>query len=191
MNLNNMSDSRDIFVFLIMFLGLLRQSEATKLKREHVWVATTEQGIRVLCVWVQSSKTDQGQVGELIILEENLSDVRACPVAWFLRYSRLRSAHPSDWLIVNSLNEDNKAVGNTLPNDRLKSWLGKIKEQPRDWSSHSLRHGGATSAAAMGIGERLLKVHGRWRSDCVRVYIHESLESRLSVSRAIAAYGGQ
>ena len=190
MNQDSLLDSRDMFTFIVMYLGLLRESEAINLRDDHVWFATTDQGVRVLCIWIQSSKTDQEQVGELVILEENLTDVRICPVAWFLRYKSMKAYHPSEWLLVSTTSLANKALKNSLPNDRLKIWMGKIGEQAQDWSSHSLRHGGATSAAAMGIGERLLKVHGRWRSNCVRVYIHDSLESRLSVSRAIAAYQG-
>ena len=48
---------------------------------------------------------------------------------------------------------------------------------------HSLRSGGITSAvrnSSNSIPERLLKIHGRWKSDSAKdMYVEESLENRL------------
>ena len=49
---------------------------------------------------------------------------------------------------------------------------------------HSLRAGGASSAANNGIPDRLFKRHGRWSSENAKDgYIRDRLEDRLSVSR--------
>ena len=49
---------------------------------------------------------------------------------------------------------------------------------------HSLRAGGASSAANNGIPDRLFKRHGRWSSENAKDgYIKDRLEDRLSVSR--------
>ena len=49
---------------------------------------------------------------------------------------------------------------------------------------HSLRAGGASSAANNGIPDRLFKRHGRWSSENAKYgYIKDRLEDRLSVSR--------
>ena len=49
---------------------------------------------------------------------------------------------------------------------------------------HSLRVGGASSAANNGIPDRLFKRHGRWSSENAKDgYIKDRLEHRLSVSR--------
>ena len=49
---------------------------------------------------------------------------------------------------------------------------------------HSLRAGGATAAANMGVNDRLFKKHGRWKSDKVKDgYIHESIETKLIVTK--------
>jgi hypothetical protein len=48
---------------------------------------------------------------------------------------------------------------------------------------HSLRAGGASAAAALGVPDRLVKKHGRWRSDNAKDgYVKESLFNSLSVS---------
>ena len=46
--------------------------------------------------------------------------------------------------------------------------------------THSLRAGGATAAARVGVRERLFKHHGRWRSENAKDgYVEDSLEERL------------
>ena len=48
---------------------------------------------------------------------------------------------------------------------------------------HSLRAGGASAAAAVGMPDRLFKKHGRWMSEsAMDGYVKESLDNQLSVS---------
>ncbi|XP_062583387.1 uncharacterized protein LOC134245140 [Saccostrea cucullata] len=49
---------------------------------------------------------------------------------------------------------------------------------------YSLRSGGATSAAAAGVSDRLFKKHGRWRSDNSKDgYVKENQNEKLSVTK--------
>lgn len=51
---------------------------------------------------------------------------------------------------------------------------------------HSLRSGGATTAANMGIPDRMFKRHGRWLSESAKDgYVKDSLEERLKVSKSL------
>ncbi|XP_044163844.1 uncharacterized protein LOC122948219 [Acropora millepora] len=51
---------------------------------------------------------------------------------------------------------------------------------------HSLRSGGASAAAALGVPDRLFQRHGGWRSEKARNnYVEESLDSLLLVSQSI------
>ena len=54
---------------------------------------------------------------------------------------------------------------------------------------HSLRSGGITAAVRNStnlISERLLKMHGRWKSDSAKDnYVEESLENRLPVTKCL------
>ena len=55
---------------------------------------------------------------------------------------------------------------------------------PKKFGLHSLRSGGASAADNLGVNDRLFKKHGRWKSDKVKdSYVHEDIESKLSVSR--------
>ena len=48
---------------------------------------------------------------------------------------------------------------------------------------HSLRSGGATSAANAGVNDRCWKRHGRWTSDSSKDgYVADSVANRLQVS---------
>ena len=47
-----------------------------------------------------------------------------------------------------------------------------------------MRSGGALATANLGVNDRLFNKHGRWKSDKVNdSYVHEDIESKLSVSR--------
>ena len=55
---------------------------------------------------------------------------------------------------------------------------------PKKLGFHSLRPGGASAAANLGVKGSLFKKHGRWKSDKVKDgYDDEDIESELSVSR--------
>ena len=54
---------------------------------------------------------------------------------------------------------------------------------PKGYGLHSFRSGGASSAAAMGVPERLIRRHGGWRSDAgMTSYLEETLLVLMSVS---------
>ena len=62
--------------------------------------------------------------------------------------------------------------------------LANIALAPKKFGLHSLRSGGASVAANLGVNDRLFKKHGKWKSDKVKdSYIHGGIESKLSVSR--------
>ena len=50
---------------------------------------------------------------------------------------------------------------------------------------HSMRAGGATAAYNAGATEAEIKLHGNWRSDAVKLYIHPNTEQRLKASGAM------
>ena len=64
--------------------------------------------------------------------------------------------------------------------------LKKIGLNPKQFGLHSLRAGGATSAANNSVLYRLFKRHGRWRSENAKDgYVKDDLRSLLSVSLSI------
>ena len=64
--------------------------------------------------------------------------------------------------------------------------LKEIGLNPKQFGLHSLRAGGATSAANNGVPDRLFKRHGRWRSENANDgYVKDDLRSLLSVSLSL------
>ena len=68
-------------------------------------------------------------------------------------------------------------------------FLAKWKElgfDPSQFGLHSLRAGGATTAANAGVPDRLFKRHGRWRSETAKDgYVKDSREVLLSVTKSL------
>ena len=61
--------------------------------------------------------------------------------------------------------------------------LADVGLNPKCYSWHSFRSGGASSAADYGISDRMFKHHGRWHSENAKDgYVKDSLEGRLAVS---------
>ena len=54
----------------------------------------------------------------------------------------------------------------------------------KSYGLHSLRRGGATAAANLGVKDRLFQKHGRWKSEKIKDgYVDEDISSLLLVSK--------
>ena len=183
-------DVRDMFLFLLIFKVMARQSEAVNLRSSDIDVIVLDgkQILRVFFATHEPTKNDPERRGDCILVEESDNPL-TCLVAWYRLYLKLRGCHVSEYVFVSSRDgaqASARRLGSSLPNSRLKVRCRAAGIDEGQYSSHSLRHGGATAASAGGVIERLIKAHGRWKSDCVRVYIHDSLQTKLSVSRAMS-----
>ena len=70
----------------------------------------------------------------------------------------------------------------------IKDALKDVGYDPKDYGLHSLRSSGVTSVVSNdrshNVSERLLKLHGRWKSDEAKdMYILEPQCSRLRVTK--------
>ena len=52
--------------------------------------------------------------------------------------------------------------------DLFKEALRSVGLDPKNFGLHSLRAGGASAAANIGVPDRLFKKHGRWRSETAK-----------------------
>lgn len=78
----------------------------------------------------------------------------------------------------------NKALSYMRMRELFIEAFGPFVSDIRRYGLHSLRAGGATSAANAGIADRSFKRHGRWRSEKAKNgYVKDSLEERLLVSQ--------
>ena len=79
----------------------------------------------------------------------------------------------------------NKLVCYTTITKHLKRLLQKIGED-RDFGTHSIRTGGTSAAANVGLPDRLFKQYGRWLSDIAKdSYVKDSIKDLFFVTRRL------
>jgi len=150
----------------------------------------------VLVVLISSSKTKpQAQKkqrawreGDSVIIGPD-KDERLCPIAWYKRYSAMREkdlGSPSPQApFFYSTASARQPLDSSRFNEIVKRWLGFINVDPTLYGGHSARVGGATAAAKALVDVRLIKRHGRWKSDAVYIYIRDDSYSMLPLQEAL------
>ena len=80
----------------------------------------------------------------------------------------------------------NKSITYTSVREDVLSALKKLELSIEDYVLHSMRPGECTMATHLGIKERFIKKHGRWKSDRVKDgYTHSTLNDLLLVSQIL------
>ena len=166
------------------FFGFLRSSEYCSPQTKKYDTETT------LCfedisykhsniyITIKASKTDPFREGCTICLSPSYASV--CPVTNLLNYM---NQHPlkSGPLFTFS---DQTLLTRRRMNSLLKSAVPSGVKAPV--SSHSLRIGAASTAAAAGLPRWLIQQLGRWTSDCFRTYIQIPNSTFKQVSHKLA-----
>ena len=63
-------------------------------------------------------------------------------------------------------------------------WLEKMGLDRTRFGLHNLRSGGTSAASNASVCDRLIMKHGRWANEKSKnLYIHEKLETKLSVTK--------
>ncbi len=65
----------------------------------------------------------------------------------------------------------------------IKKEIGTLGLDPKDYSSHSLRRGGATALFAGGVPSAAIMRHGRWKSEAFRGYIGIPIQRMAEFSK--------
>jgi site-specific recombinase XerD len=181
---DGLEEVRNIFMIILMTFGMLRESELTQLRTEDVQL---EPNPRRLSIFIRKSKTDQAADGAKVYVAETGNEI--CPVKWFEKFITVRNSeavflfHP-----VGKRSDIKKALSPSTPNFIVKKLLCLIQVEPSKYGSHSCRKGGCTTAVEAGVDLRVVARHGRWKSDSILDYVKDSVETKLSVSRAISAF---
>jgi hypothetical protein len=142
-------------------------------------------------ILIESSKTDIYRQGHTVVIARTNNDT--CPVAMCEKYLlKADIALDSDDFIFRSLSffkskdtyrlcKINKSLSYTRARKLLLEALTQAGFKKK-FGLHSLRSGGVSEAARNRIPERLLKAHGRWKSDIAKDgYIKENMRNRLSL----------
>jgi integrase len=138
----------------VMFYGFLRFSEAANLYREDIHVDSEGN----ITITIRASKTDPLGRGAVCFLKSTETAYR--PFKWL-----------SVFTTMGGMDSENPfLIANRTFNFRFKKLLTKVHGlfgggwNPQDYSSHSMRRGGATAAAQAGVQDAVIQRHGRWKS---------------------------
>ena len=181
----SLSDLRLATACLLSFAGFLHFNELVHLRSCDIRV---QEGWMLL--HLPRSKTDQLRKGDKLLIARTGNPT--CPVAMLECYMRRTQTPWDDQRFLfrpicrSKGKEVLKATGcisYSCLRDLFKKKLEALGMDPRVYGLHSLRAGGATAAANLGVADRLFKRHGRWRSENAKDgYIDDSVELRLGVS---------
>lgn len=190
-NNSDLRSVRTVALLLLSFAGFLRFSELSNIKVKNIKFNNLSMNI-----YIESSKTDVYRRGNEVTIAE--TGGKLCPVSWMKHYLKLAGIQSkSEDYVFRSIRfyksvgkyllcSINKPISYTRARELLLEVLEKVGLNSRDFGLHSLRSGGATAAAEKNVSERLIKIHGRWKSDFSRDnYIKDSVDNKLKVSSSI------
>ena len=157
------------------FFGFMRSGEFTVPSsnsydsKKHLSVADvsvdSHSNPTTVAVKLRVSKTDQFGTGVTIYMGKTSGPI--CPVTAMLQYLAARPAGDGPLFIT--------AQGTPLTKawfvSKVKEILGQAGIDASHYKGHSFRIGAATTAAACGLNDGLIKTLGRWASSAYQVYI--------------------
>ena len=167
---------------LTAFFGFLRVSEYTSSTKHKYDPSSTLLSSDLsltptsASLHIKSSKTDPFRTGVTLRIAAN--DSPLCPISALSAYSQSRNHAPGPLFQFRN--------GSFLTRRDINKLLNTASQGSLHLSSHSLRIGAASSAAAMGCPEWLIQCMGRWSSDCYKDYLRVSSSMIEKTSRHIA-----
>ena len=72
----------------------------------------------------------------------------------------------------------------------LRSLLTRAGVDPKGFTGHSFRRGGASCAFQAGVSGELIQLHGDWKSDAYLKYITVPMQHRLQVTQRMRNFIG-
>ena len=183
----NLTNLRTITMCVLGFMGFFRFSEIANIKCHDVITHSTH-----LAIFIEKSKTDVYRDGCWVYLTK--LDSELCPIKLLDKYIKATNSklHSDKFLFraliktkkTTRLRKANKPISYTRLRELLLKALHDIGLSPKKFGLHSLRSGGATAAANLGVKDRLFKKHGRWKSENIKdSYVQESLQEKLVVTK--------
>lgn len=174
--LPSISDLRSVALCLIGYAGFFfRFSELSQIKACDVKSFPSNAP-----TLPESSKTDHPRDGARIAIAR--SDPLTCPVKALEEYVSAAQIDLSEELpLFSALTSPrskamvrSQGISSSRARELVKDAFRGLIDVSK-LSVHSLRAGGATSEANVGIPDRLLKGHGRWASEIAKAIIHRCM----------------
>ena len=179
-------DIRDVCFCLVAFAGFLRFNELCNIKWSDIVFKDT-----YFALYIPRSKTDQYGSGATRVIARTGNPT--CPFDMLCRYAKMSgdSLDSTEFVFRSLYKRKNGAhalrSGSRLSYSRARElFILKFKAIGLDtklYGLHSLRIGGASAAANNDLPDRVIKKHGRWKSEHAKdVYCREDIQHQLLVT---------
>ena len=119
----------------------------------------------MIAVTLRYSKTDQFGAGTTVHLGRTATSI--CPVSALFNYLAVRPPGEGHLFIT----QEGTPLTKALFMQRVKAALSQAGMDTSWYKGHSFRIGAATTAAAVGMNEGLIKTLGQWNSSAYQTYI--------------------
>ncbi len=143
----------------LAFFGVLRAGELTVLALDEPGEPT------ILRVKIKASKTDPFRKGIFLFIGKNGSDL--CPVTAMANYLLVRGKEQGPLFLF----ADSRYLTRQRFVAAVRDALGKTGVECSRYYGHSFRIGAATTAAARGMEDSIIKTLGRWKSLAYLEYV--------------------
>ncbi len=129
---------------------------------------------------IKASKMDPFRVGVSIYLGRTGNLL--CPVSALAAYLAARGGEPGPFFKF----ANNRPLSRDLLVKHLREALKLAGIDATKYSGHSFRSGAATTAAAAGLEDSLIKTLGRWQSSAYLLYVRIPREKLATLSHALS-----
>ena len=136
-----------------------------------------DSALRYASLHLDASKTDPFRTGVDVII--------AAPIALSAIRTYVSLCSPAGVLATSPLFhfDDGQPVTRRWLMDRVDELLRSTHHDPRAYSSHSFRKGGAVSLQQQGVEDSIIRRTGRWRSDAFNLYVrHVPMDSLVAAN---------
>lgn len=181
----SLADLQIAAMIALGFYGFLRWDDLSRITPKHLEFAPTH-----LVVHLEKRKNDQFRKGTQVLIAR--ADKTPCPVQVVEKFLKIGRHNPGMiiWRRIQNTRGGQKLRSAPMKYSRARELFKKelVKEglDAKAYGLHSLRSGGATTAAALGIPDRLLQRQGGWRTaQAKNNYIVESKNSLLQVTKTM------
>ena len=183
----NAKNQRIICANLLAYAGFMRSAELLNIRVHDIVFHDT-----FMIIFIESSKTGKYRDGAWITIAT--TETYMCPVENVKKLIAWVDLKDDIFLFCNlchsksgySARKDNKRMSYSNLRDQFLNAIAPNVNDIKKYGLHSLRSGGATSAANSGVQDRMFKRHGCWLSESAKDgYIKDSLKERLSVSLSL------
>ena len=181
----NLGDLQLAASFSLGFFGFLRWDDLPRLSVDSFYFADSH-----VAIFLEKWNNDQFRQGSWVFVAR--CSTPPCPVQIverFLRVAKHSKGSPLFRCVLHTKRGvclRQEAISYSRAKELIKKELEKEGLDPAKFGIHSLRSGGASAAAALGVPDRLFQRHGAWRSEKAwNNYVKELLESLLLVTKSI------